>query len=159
MNYSLVFSSLHTKKIGRIVQQKKLSLGFSPGFFYSKQALRKFPVQAALHRVVDGCLVGVLIIVAIMSSVALHSQYLWAEAFKELEITRDLNRRIFESTGVLESYLLKDVGLSKYMVPTKVKDLVYVDLETKPASKLFMRETFKKRFFKKISSYPIKQGY
>ena len=155
----MVVSSLHTKKIGRSAQQKKVSLGLSSSSFYSKQALRKFPVQAALHRVVDGALVGVLIIVAIMSSVALHSQYLWAEAFKELEITRDLNRRIFESTGVLESYLLKEVGLSKSMVPTKVKDLVYVDIENKPDSKLFMPATFKKRFFKKISSYPIKQCY
>jgi len=155
----LFFSSLHTKEIGRIVQQKKLSLGLSSSSFYSKQALRKFPVQAALHRIVDGALVGVLIIVAIMSSVALHSQYLWAEAFKELEVTRDLNRRIFESTGVLESYLMKDVGLSKSMVPTKVKDLVYVDLDNKTDSKLFIPETFKKRFLKKISSYPIKQGY
>ena len=155
----MLFSSLHAKKIEPIVQQKKVSLGFSSSSFYSKQALRKFPVQAALHRVVDGALVGVLIIVAIMSSVALHSQYLWAEAFKELEITRDLNRRIFESTGVLESYLLKEVGLSKYMVPTKVKDLVYVDLEVKPASKLFRTETLKKRIFRKISSYPVKQGY
>ena len=127
--------------------------------FYSKQTLRKFPVQAVLHQVVDGALVGVLIIVAIMSSVALHSQYLWAEAFKELEMTRDLNRRIFESTGVLESYLLKDVGLSKSMVPTKVKDLVYVDFENKPDSKSFIPETFKKRFLNKVSSYPIKQGY
>ena len=116
-------------------------------------------MQVALHRVVDGALFGVLIIVAIMSSVALHSQYLWAEAFKELQLTRDLSRRIFESTGVLESYLLKDVGLSKSMVPTKVKDLVYVDLENKSDSKLLMPETLKKRFFKKISSYPIKQGY
>ena len=127
--------------------------------FYSKQTLRKFPVQAVLHQVVDGALVGVLIIVAIMSSVALHSQYLWAEAFKELEITRDLNRRIFESTGVLESYLVKDIGLSEFMVPTKVKDLVYVDLENKPDSKSFIPETFKKRFLNKVSSYPIKQGY
>ena len=94
-----------------------------------------------------------------MSSVALHSQYLWAEAFKELEMTRDLNRRIFESTGVLESYLLKDVGLSNSMVPTKVKDLVYVDLDNKLDSKLFRSETFKKRFLTKVSSYPIKQGY
>ncbi len=136
-----------------------MSLGLPSGSFYSKQALRKFPVQAVLHRVVDGALVGVLIIVAIMSSVALHSRYLWAEAFKELEITRNLNRRIVESTGVLESYLMKEVGLSKSMVPTKVKDLVYVDLDNKPDSKLNMPGTFKKRFFKKVSSYPIKQGY
>ena len=155
----MVVSSLHTKKTERIVRRKKVSLGLSSSSFYSKQALRKFPLQATLHRVVDGALVGVLIIVAIMSSVALHSQYLWAEAFKELEITRDLNRRLFESTGVLESYLLKDVGLSKSLVPTKVKDLVYVELKNKPDSKLFMSEAFKKRFLKKISSSPINHGY
>jgi len=136
-----------------------VSLRLSPSSFYSKQALRKFPLQAALHRFVDGSLVGVLMIVAIMSSVAFHSQFLWSEAFKELEITRDLNRRIFESTGVLESYLLKEVSMSKSLVPTTVQDLVYVDLENKTGPKVFMNETFKKRFFKKISSYPIKQGY
>ena len=55
----MVVSSLHTKKTGPILQQKKLSLGLSSSSFYSKQALRKFPLQAALHRVVDGTLVGV----------------------------------------------------------------------------------------------------
>ena len=155
----MIVSSLHTQKLGRLGQQKKRSISLSSRSFYSKQALRKFPIQATLHRVVDGALIGVLIIVGIMSSVALHSQYLWAEAFKELKVTRDLNRRIFESTGVLESYLLRDVSLSKSMLPTKVKNLVYVNLENEQESKLFNTETSKKKFLIKILSYPVKPGY
>ena len=81
--------------------------------FSTKQVQRKFPIQAALHIVLDGALVGMLITVSIMSSVALHSQYLWTKSFTKLETTRDLNRRILESTSILESYLMKNQKLSR----------------------------------------------
>ena len=75
-------------------QKKKLPIGFSNSFFSSKQLKRKFPVQAALHTILDGALIGVLLTVAVMSSVALHTQYLWTEAFTKLEKTRDLSENI-----------------------------------------------------------------
>ena len=127
--------------------------------FSTKQVQRKFPIQAALHIVLDGALVGMLITVSIMSSVALHSQYLWTKSFTKLETTRDLNRRILESTSILESYLLKNETLSRNLVPTKAQDLIYVDSPKLEENKKLFDVTFKSRFLEKISSFPLKSGY
>jgi hypothetical protein len=127
--------------------------------FSSKQVQRKFPIQAALHIVLDGALVGILITVAIMSSVALHSQYLWTKSFTKLETTRDLNRRTLESTSILESYLLKNQKLSRNLVPTKAEDLIYVDRPKPEVTKKSFDVTLKSRFLEKISSFPVKSGY
>ena len=127
--------------------------------FSSKQVQRKFPIQAALHIVLDGALLGILITVAIMSSVALHSQYLWTKSFTKLETTRDLNRRTLESTSILESYLLKNQKLSRNLVPTKAEDLIYVDRPKPEETKKSFDVTLKSRFLEKISSYPVKSGY
>ena len=127
--------------------------------FSSKQVQRKFPIQAALHIVLDGALVGILITVAIMSSVALHSQYLWTKSFTKLETTRDLNRRTLESTSILESYLLKNQKLSRNLVPTKAEDLIYVDRPKPEETKKSFDVILKSRFLEKISSFPVKSGY
>ena len=94
-----------------------------------------------------------------MSSVALHSQYLWTSSFTKLEKTRDLNRRILESTSILESYLLKNQKLSRYLVPTKAEDLIYVDRPKPEESKKLFDVKFKSKFLEKISSFHIKSGY
>ena len=127
--------------------------------FSSRQVQRKFPIQAALHIVLDGALVGILITVAIMSSVAMHSQYLWTKSFTKLETTRDLNRRTLESTSILESYLLKNQKLSRNLVPTKAEDLIYVDRPKPEETKKSFDVTLKSRFLEKISSFPVKSGY
>ncbi len=154
----MVSRSLYKQKVGQF-QKKKLPKGLINSVFSSKEVQRKFPIQAALHIMLDGALVGILITVAIMSSVALHSQYLWTKAFTKLETTRDLNRRILESTSILESYLLKNQKLSKYLVATKAEDLIYVE-RPKPeeTNKLFYL-TFKSKLLKKISSFPMQSGY
>tara|TARA_Y100001968_G_scaffold186248_1_gene170610 strand:- start:60 stop:524 length:465 start_codon:yes stop_codon:yes gene_type:complete len=154
----LVSRSLYTQKVGQF-QKKKLPKELLSSVFSSKQVQRKFPVHAALHIVLDGALVGILVIVAVMSSVALHSQYLWTKSFTKLETTRDLNRRIWESTSILESYLLKNQKLSSYLVPTKAEDLVYVDRPKLEETKKLFDVTFKSRLLEKISSFPIKTGY
>ena len=144
--FELISHTLNKRKTDQF-QRKKLPIGFSNSFFSaSKQAHRKFPIQAALHLVLDGALVGVLIIVAIMSSVALHSQYLWSKSFTKLERTRDLNLRILESTSILESYLLKNQELSKSLVPTKAEDLIYVDRPSPKNTRSLLKETFRRRF-------------
>ena len=158
MNFALVSHTLYKKKLGQS-QKKKLSIAFLNGFFSSKQVQREFPIQAALHVVFDGALIGLLATVAIMSSVALHSQYLWTNSFTKLEKTRDLNRRILESTSILESYLLKNRNLSRYLVPTKAEDLVYVDKPSSQNMRPLVNETFKKRLLERISSLPVKSGY
>ena len=154
----MISHNQNKKKVGQF-QKKKLSIGFSNSFFSSKQVQRRFPVQAALHIVLDGALVGVLTIVAIMSSVALHSQYLWTKSFTKLEMTRDLNLRILESTSILESYLLKSQNLSGSLVPTKAEDLIYVDRPRPKNTRFFNNATLKRRLLEKISSFPIKPGY
>ena len=116
-------------------------------------------MQAALHIVLDGALVGILITVAIMSSVALHSQYLWTKSFTKLETIRDLNRRILESTSILESYLLKNQKLSRYLVPTKAEDLIYLNRPKPEETKKLYEMTFQRRLLEKISSFPVKSGY
>ena len=153
--------SSHTidkKKIGQF-QKKKLPIVFSNSFFTSKQVQRKFPILAAFHHALDGALVGLLTTVAIMSSVALHSQYLWTKSFTKLETTRDLNRRILESTSILEGYLLKKQKLSNYLVPTKAVDLIYVDTANPQKNRLLVNEKFKIKLLERISSLTKKSGY
>ena len=150
--------SLYKQKVGQF-QKKKLPRGLLNSVFSSKAVQRKFPIQAAFHIVLDGALVGILTVVAIMSSVALHSQYLWTKSFTQLETTRDLNRRILESTSILESYLLKNQKLSKYLVPTKAEDLIYVDRPIPEEPKKLSYVTFKSRLLEKIHSLPVKSGY
>ena len=158
MNFDLVSRTLYKQKVGQF-QKKKLPKGLLNSVFSSKQVQRKFPIQAALHLVLDGALVGIVITVAIMSSLALHSQYLWTNSFTKLEATRDLNRRILESTSILESYLLKNQKLSSFLVPTKAEDLIYVDSPKSEETKKLFDERFKSRFLERISSFPIKSGY
>ena len=150
--------TLNKKEVGQF-QKKKLPIGFANSFFSSKQVNREFPIQAALHVFLDGALVGVLTIVAIMSAVALHSQYLWTNSFTKLEITRDLNLRILESTSILESYLLKNQKLSKSLVTTKAEDLIYVDMPSSQNTRVLLENALRERVLKKIASLPIKSGY
>ena len=154
----MISRTQNKQKVGQF-QKKKLSKELLNSVFSSKQVQRKFPIQAALHIVLDGALVGILITVAIMSSVALHSQYLWTKSFTKLETTRDLNRRTLESTSILESYLLKNQKLSRNLVPTKAEDLIYVDRPKPEETKKSFDVTLKSRFLEKISSFPVKSGY
>ena len=154
----MISRTLYKQRIGQF-QKNKLSTELLNSVFSSKQVQRKFPIQAALHIVLDGALVGMLLTVSIMSSVALHSQYLWTKSFTKLETTRDLNRRTLESTSILESYLLKNQKLSRNLVPTKAEDLIYVDRPKPEETKKSFDVTLKSRFLEKISSFPVKSGY
>ncbi len=145
----MVSRTLYKQKVGQF-QKKKLSKGFLNSVFSSKQVQRKFPVQAALHIALDGALIGILTTVAIMSSVALHSQYLWTKSFTKLEKTRDLNRRILESTSIIEGYLLKNQKLSRDLVPTKAEDLIYVDRPKTEKAKKSFDKTLKTRLLAQI---------
>ena len=158
MTFDLVSRTLYKQKVGQF-QKKKLPKGLLNGVFSSKQVQRKFPIQAAFHIALDGALIGILTTVAIVSSIALHSQYLWTKSFTKLESTRDLNRRILESTSIIEGYLLKNQNLSRYLVPTKAEDLIYVDRPKPEETKKLFDVTFQRRFLEKKSSLPIKSGY
>ncbi len=155
----MVSSSTLNKKKVRQFQKKKLPIGFKNSFFSSRRVYRSFPVQAALHIFLDGALVGLLTIVAIMSSVALHSQYLWTKSFTKLEVTRDLSLRILESTSILESYLSKNQKLSSSLVPTKAEDLIYVDAPRLQNTRILSKENFRTKILEKIASFSSKSGY
>ena len=154
----MVSRTPYEQKIGQF-QKKKLPQGLLNSVFSSKQVQRKFPFQAALHIALDGALIGILTIVAIMSSVALHSQYLWTKSFTKLEKTRDLNRRILESTSIIEGYLLKNQKVSRDLVPTKAEDLIYVEKPKTEKAKKSFDKTLKTRLLAKISAFPMKSGY
>ncbi len=154
----MVSRTLYKQKVGQF-QKKKLPKGLLNSVFSSKQVQRKFPVQAALHIALDGAVIGILTTVAIMSSVTLHSQYLWTKSFTKLEKTRDLNRGILESTSIIEGYLLKNQKLSRDLVPTKAEDLIYVDRPKTEKNKKSFDKTLKTRFLAKISAFPMKSGY
>ena len=154
----MISHTLKKKKVGQF-QNKKVPIVSFNSSFSSKQVHRKFPIQASLHILVDGALVGVVTIVAIMSSIALHSQYLWTKSFTKLEITRDLNLRLLESTSILESYLLKNEKLSRSLVPTKAEDLIYVEMPNLENTRSSFSETLIMGLLEKIASSPMKSGY
>ena len=111
-----------------------------------------------MHRCIDGALLGVIIAVAIMSTIALHAQYLWTISFSRLESTRDLSDNFLESTSILEGYLLKDSTLPKYMVSTQSKDLIY--LERPKFNEILLKdESENLSLYKKLLSYPVNNGY
>ena len=154
----MISHTLKKKKVGQF-QNKKVPIVSFNSSFSSKQVHRKFPIQASLHILVDGALVGVVTIVAIMSSIALHSQYLWTKSFTKLEMTRDLNLRLLESTSILESYLLKNEKLSRSLVPTKAEDLIYVEMPNLENTRSSLNETLIMGLLEKIASSPMKSGY
>ena len=154
----MVSRALYKQKAGQF-QKKKLPKELLNSVFSSKQVKRKFPIQAAIHIVLDGALIGLIATVAVMSTVALHSQHLWTKSFTKLEKTRDLNQRILESTSIIEGYLLKNQKLSKYLVPTKAEDLIYIDSPNPEETTKLLEQTFLSKIFERVSSFPIKPGY
>ena len=125
----------------------------------NSRTLRKYPLLSALHRGVDGALVGVIFSGAFMTAFALHSQHLWTLNFSRLQITRDLSHRLEESTAVLERYFLTSASYPKSMVIAKSSDLVYLDrpkgLEKTPVKDFI--NNVKERL--SSLSYPIADGY
>ena len=126
--------------------------------FTSRNSYRKFPLLTGLHRATDGALAGILVAVAVMSTVALHSQYLWTISFSRLQTTRGLTQRLLESTAVLENYHLKTSSLPEYMEQTKAKDLIYLK-SPKDSSSEFKKESSGKHIWKRFDSFAIHHGY
>ncbi len=126
--------------------------------FSRSNALRKHPLVSSLHRGIDGALVGVFISGAFMTSLALHSQYLWTLNFSRLQLTRDLIHRLEESTSILETYFIKSASSPNSMFATKTANLLYIDTT-------LIKKTPIKHFLESIkehlapASYPVTNGY
>ncbi len=125
------------------------------GSLSTRKVARQFPLLAGIHKASDGALVGVLVAVTLMSTLTLHWQHLWTNAFKKLETTRTLASRLTESTAMLESHLLQKTNFPKSMVPTKVANLVYLQ---HPVSKSSPNE-FSELLLKSLVKQPIHHGY
>ena len=126
--------------------------------FLSHKFARKYPLLRAFHRLIDGALIGLVLVVVAMSTIALHAQHLWTISFSKLEASRELNRKLLESSTILESHLLDGKTLPNFMVATTAKDLIYLNKPHKdryPISKKRQRLTILRRLF----SEPIMHGY
>ena len=97
------------------------------GSMSAQKMARQAPLLAALHRVADGSLCGVVLAVLALSGLTLHWQHRWTVAFRQLEETRNLSHRLTESTAMLERHLLEESTRPAAMVPTKVANLVYLE--------------------------------
>ena len=130
------------------------------GSFTSKNLFRQYPLLAASHRATDGALMGLILIVVIMSTLALHSQYLWSISFSSLETSRKLVHGLKESISILETHFLTSANLSKFMLKaTHPKDnLVYLD-KPQGDSRFIRHVSFRPLLMKKIFSYPVNHGY
>ena len=126
--------------------------------FMSHKFARKFPVLMAFHRLIDGALIGLVLVVVTMSTIALHAQHLWTVSFSKLEASRDLNRRLLESSTIIESHLLDGKTLPNFMVATTAKDLIYLN---KPSKDRYPILNSPKRFnfLRRLFSGPIMHGY
>ena len=126
--------------------------------FVTPNVLRKYPLLLSLHRGLDGALLGVIISGAIMTGLTLHSQHLWTVNFSHLQLTKDLNHRLQESTAMLERYFLRRASAPTSMVPTKSAHLFYID---RPRDEnTFIRDLFEVfNDHMEPLSYPVSNGY
>ncbi len=145
-----------------MIANRKLSkrkYSFFQDYFSNSRILRKYPLLSALHRSIDGALVGALFSGAIMTAFTLHSQHLWTLNFSRLQLARDLSHRLEESTATLERYFLNSASYPQSMVITKSSDLLYLD---RPKD---IKKTPLKDFLKNTQEhfspafYPIVNGY
>ena len=150
----------HSESIGKRNYSNSVSSNLIKRSFISKNLFRQYPLLAASHRATDGALMGLILIVVIMSTLALHSQHLWSISFSSLETSRKLVHGLKESISTLETHFLTSANLSKFMVKAAhPKDnLVYLD-KPKGDSRFIRYVDFRPLLVKKLVSYPVSHGY
>ena len=126
--------------------------------FSSKKVSRQFPLLAGLHTAIDGALFGVVISVALMSTLALHWRHLWTVAFTRLEMTRDLSHRLVDSTAMLERNMLRRQTSPLRMRPTKAEDLIFLESPFLILDKNKNKKSFKS-ILTRINFAPANYGY
>ena len=128
--------------------------------FNSKKISRQYPLLATFHRATDGALLGLLLTLIAMSTIALHAQHLWNVSFSRLETSRDLIQKLRESTSILESHFLTSTSLSKFMVePANPKDhLLYLDRPVVDIHSI-NRKISGFSLIRKLVYYPVSHGY
>jgi hypothetical protein len=96
------------------------------GSLSSRQAARRSPLLAGLHRAADGTLAGLGLCMLALSGLTLHWQNHWGQSFQQLESAQVLEHRLQESAAQLEQHYLGAVRKPGWLVPTSSEKLIYL---------------------------------
>jgi hypothetical protein len=96
------------------------------GSLSSRQAARRSPLLASLHRAADGTLAGLGLCMLALSGLTLHWQNHWGQSYQQLEAAQVLEHRLQESAAQLEQHYLGAVRKPGWLVPTSSEKLIYL---------------------------------
>lgn len=102
------------------------SLSVIQGSLSARRVVRQAPWLAGLHRLADGALLGLGVSMLGLSALTLHWQNQWGSHYRGLEATQILERRLQESSAVLEQHHLGAVRRPGWLVPTSSAQLVHL---------------------------------
>lgn len=110
--------------VARTARTRPLAL--IQGSLSSRQAARRSPLLAGLHRAADGTLAGLGLCMLALSGLTLHWQNHWGHSFQRLESAQVLEHRLQESAALLEQHYLSAVRKPGWLVPTSSEKLIYL---------------------------------
>ena len=96
------------------------------GSLSGRQAARRSPLLAGLHKAADGTLAGIGLCMLALSGLTLHWQNHWGNSFQQLESAQVLEHRLQESAALLEQHYLSAVRKPGWLVPTSSEKLIYL---------------------------------
>ena len=109
-------------------------LALIQGSLSSRNAARRSPLLAGLHRVADGTLAGIGFCMLALSGLTLHWQNHWGQSFQKLESAQVLEHRLQESAALLEQHYLSAVRKPGWLVPTSSEKLIYLPQPEAPSA-------------------------
>ena len=112
--------------VARTARNRPLAL--IQGSLSSRQAARRSPLLAGLHKAADGTLAGLGLCMLALSGLTLHWQNHWGHSFQRLESAQVLEHRLQESAALLEQHYLSAVRRPGWLVPTSSEKLIYLPL-------------------------------
>jgi hypothetical protein len=110
--------------VARTARTRPLAL--IQGSLSSRQAARRSPLLAGLHKAADGTLAGIGLCMLALSGLTLHWQNHWGHSFQKLESAQVLEHRMQESAALLEQHYLSAVRKPGWLVPTSSEKLIYL---------------------------------
>jgi hypothetical protein len=110
--------------VARTARTRPLAL--IQGSLSSRQAARRSPLLAGLHKAADGTLAGLGLCMLALSGLTLHWQNHWGQSFQRLESAQVLEHRLQESAALLEQHYLSAVRKPGWLVPTSSEKLIYL---------------------------------
>jgi len=101
-------------------------LALIQGSLSGRQAARRSPLLAGLHKAADGTLAGIGLCMLALSGLTLHWQNHWGNSFQQLESAQVLEHSLQESAALLEQHYLSAVRKPGWLVPTSSEKLIYL---------------------------------